>query len=170
LIIVASLLGSSWCCRHLLTDIVVGLSDIKWLLTCTWGRSSEFLLSSNNYGSVGVLTLLALFICLSILWWYVCRNDQDLTIYSLELFSCIVRGDGCAGDLKCETIRRCLSVQLAVMSRNKRSTNLLEQTALAHHVFRILVDRVGFVEVAPAASTILGLGSRFDLDLALHVA
>jgi hypothetical protein len=32
------------------------------------------------------------------------------------------------------------------------------------------MDRAGFIEVAPAASTILGLGSRFDLDLALHVA
>jgi hypothetical protein len=47
---------------------------------------------------------------------------------------------------------------------------LLEDTALVCCVFRILVDRAGFVEVVPAASTILGLGSRFDLDLALHVA
>jgi hypothetical protein len=38
------------------------------------------LLSSNSSGSIGILTLLALFICLSILWWYVCRSDQDLTI------------------------------------------------------------------------------------------
>jgi hypothetical protein len=74
------------------------------------------------------------------------------------------------GDLECEVIRGCLSVQLAAMSRSKRSTDLLEDTALARRVFRILVDRAGFVEVTPAASTILGLGSRFDLDLALHVA
>jgi hypothetical protein len=33
------------------------------------------LLSPDSSGGVGVLTLLALFICLSILWWYVCRND-----------------------------------------------------------------------------------------------
>jgi hypothetical protein len=46
---------------------------------------------------------------------------------------------------------------------------LLEDTALARHVFRILVDRAGFVKVSLAASTILGLGSKFDLDLALHV-
>jgi hypothetical protein len=37
-------------------------------------------------------------------------------------------------------------------------------------VFGILVHRAGFVEVAPAASTIWGLGSKFDLDIALHVA
>jgi hypothetical protein len=85
------------------------------------------------------------------------------------LFSQIVRGDHCAGDLKREVIQRCLSIQLAVMSRSKRSTKLLEDTALARHVFRILVDRARFVEVALAASTILGLGSKFDLDLALHV-
>jgi hypothetical protein len=54
------------------------------------------------------------------------------------------------------------------MGRRKRSTKLLEDTALVPRVFGILVDRVGFVEVAPAASTILCLGSRFDLDLALH--
>jgi hypothetical protein len=56
------------------------------------------------------------------------------------------------------------------MSHGKRSTKLLEDTALACCVFRILVDRAGFVEVTPAASTILGLGSRFNLDLPLHVA
>jgi hypothetical protein len=74
------------------------------------------------------------------------------------------------GDLEREAVRRCLSVQRAAMSRSKRSSKLLKDTTLAHRVFRILVDRTGFVEVAPAASTILGLGSRFDLDLLLHVA
>jgi hypothetical protein len=38
------------------------------------------LLSSNNSGSVGVLVLLALLICLSILRWYTSRDDQDLAI------------------------------------------------------------------------------------------
>jgi hypothetical protein len=47
---------------------------------------------------------------------------------------------------------------------------LLEDTTLACGVFGVLVDRAGFVEMTPAASTILGLGSRFDLDLAFHVA
>jgi hypothetical protein len=56
------------------------------------------------------------------------------------------------------------------MGRSERSTKLLEDTALARLVFGILVDRAGFIEVAPASSTIWGLGSRFNLDLALHVA
>jgi hypothetical protein len=56
------------------------------------------------------------------------------------------------------------------MGRSERSTKLLEDTALASRVFGILMDRAGFVEVTLAASTILGLGSRFNLDLALHVA
>jgi hypothetical protein len=73
------------------------------------------------------------------------------------------------GDLEREVVRRRLSVQLAAMSRGERSTKLLEDTTLARCVFRILVDRVGLVEVVPAASTILCMGSRFDLDLALHV-
>jgi hypothetical protein len=56
------------------------------------------------------------------------------------------------------------------MGRSERLMKLLEDMALACRVFRILVDRAGFVEVAPAASTIWGLGFIFDLDLALHVA
>jgi hypothetical protein len=55
------------------------------------------------------------------------------------------------------------------MSRSKRSSKLLEETALATRVFGILVDRAGFIEVTPAASTIWCLGFRFDPDLALHV-
>jgi hypothetical protein len=101
---------------------------------------------------------------------YIRRDDQDLSIWSLELLSQIVRGDGCAGDLKRETIRRCLSVQLAAVGRSKRSAELLEDTTQACVVFGVLVDRAGFVEVASTASTILGLGSRFDLDFTLHIA
>jgi hypothetical protein len=48
------------------------------------------------------------------------------------------------------------------------SMKLLEDTALACGVFGLLMDRAGFIEMTPAASTILGLGSRFDRDLALH--
>jgi hypothetical protein len=55
------------------------------------------------------------------------------------------------------------------MGRSERSAKLLEDTALARSVFWILMDRAGFVEVTPATSTILGLGSRFDLDIVLHV-
>jgi hypothetical protein len=45
----------------------------------------------------------------------------------------------------------------------------LEDTALACGVLGLLVNRVGFVEVIPAISTIMGLVSRFNLDFALHV-
>jgi hypothetical protein len=73
--------------------------------------------------------------------------------------------------LEHEVVWRRLSVQLAVaVGRSKRSTELLEDTTLACSVFRVLVDRAGLVEVVPAASTIFGLGFRFDLDLSLHVA
>jgi hypothetical protein len=74
------------------------------------------------------------------------------------------------GNLDRKAVRGRLSVQLAAMGRSERSTKILEDTALARRVFGILVDRAGFVEVAPAASTILCLGFRFDLNLALHVA
>jgi hypothetical protein len=56
-----------------------------------------------------------------------------------------------------------------VVGRSERSTELLEDTALMCVVFGVLTDRAGFVEVAPAASTILGLEYGFDLNLALHV-
>jgi hypothetical protein len=56
------------------------------------------------------------------------------------------------------------------MGRSKRSTKLFEDTALARRVFGLVVDRAGFIKVIPAASTILRVGPRFDLDLALHEA
>jgi hypothetical protein len=40
------------------------------------------------------------------------------------------------------------------MGRSERSMKLLEDTALARRVFGILMDRAGFIEVAPVASTI----------------
>jgi hypothetical protein len=55
------------------------------------------------------------------------------------------------------------------MGRRKRSTKLFEDTALPHRVFGLLVDRDGFIEVTPATSTILRVGFRFDLDVALLV-
>jgi hypothetical protein len=61
-------------------------------------------------------------------------------------------------------------VQPAVVGRGKRSAKLLEDTALACGVLGVLVDRTGLVEVIPAVSTILRVESRFDLDIALHVA
>jgi hypothetical protein len=56
------------------------------------------------------------------------------------------------------------------MSCGKRSSRLLENTALACGVLGVFVDRARLIEVIPAASTILVAESRFDLDLALHVA
>jgi hypothetical protein len=53
---------------------------------------------------------------------------------------------------------------------DERSAKLLEDTALACSVFGVFVDRAGLVEVIPAGPTILRVESRFDLDLALHVA
>jgi hypothetical protein len=82
----------------------------------------------------------------------------------------IVRGDSRAGDLERKEVQRQLSIHLAAMSHSERSTKLLEDTTLACYVFRILVDRAGFVELVHAASMILYMGSRFDQDLALHVA
>jgi hypothetical protein len=83
-VIVASLLRGSWCRMCLLPSVVVDLSGVEQLLTymlaCTWGSSSDLLLSSDGSGSVGILTLLALLICFSILGWHIRRDDQDLAI------------------------------------------------------------------------------------------
>jgi hypothetical protein len=74
------------------------------------------------------------------------------------------------GDLERKVVRRRLLVQPAAVSRGKRSAKLLEDTALACGVFGVFVDRAGLIKVILAASTILRVESRFDLDLALHVA
>jgi hypothetical protein len=47
---------------------------------------------------------------------------------------------------------------------------LFEDTALACGVLGIFMDRAGRIKVVAMASTILMVESRFDLDLALHVA
>jgi hypothetical protein len=91
-------------------------------------------------------------------------------IQSLDLFSRIVRGDCCVGHLERKAVQRQLLVQLVTVSRGDRSVKLFEDTALACGVLGVLVDRIGLVEVTPTASTILMVESRFDLDLALHVA
>jgi hypothetical protein len=70
------------------------------------------------------------------------------------------------GDLERKAVRRRLLVQPVAVGRSKRSTKLLEDMALARRVFGLLLDRAGFIEVRPATSTILRVGSRFDLDLA----
>jgi hypothetical protein len=57
---------------------------------------------------------------LSVLRWFIREDDQDLAIWILEHFTRIVRGDGRAGDLKREVVRRWLPVDLAAMSRGER--------------------------------------------------
>jgi hypothetical protein len=74
------------------------------------------------------------------------------------------------GDLERKVVQRRLLIQPAAMGRSKRSTKLLEDTTLACGVFGLLMDRGGFIEVIPTTSTVLRVGSRFDLDLVFHVA
>jgi hypothetical protein len=47
---------------------------------------------------------------------------------------------------------------------------LFEHTTQASHAFGVLVDGARVVEMTSAVSTMWDLGSRFDLDLLLHVA
>jgi hypothetical protein len=77
---VALLLRGSWCRGFLLPGVGVDLCRVERLLACTRSRGSKLLLSSDSSGSVGVLTLLMLFIYFSILRWYIHREDQDLAI------------------------------------------------------------------------------------------
>jgi hypothetical protein len=74
------------------------------------------------------------------------------------------------GDLERKAVQRRLLVHPTAVSHGERSVKLLEDTALACDGLGLLVKRAGFFKVIPAASTILGLGFRFNLDLALHVA
>jgi hypothetical protein len=67
-------------------------------------------------------------------------------------------------------VQRRLPVHLAVIGRSKRSSKLVDDMALASRVLGILVDRIGFIKVTPAASRVWYLGSKFDQDLAHHVA
>jgi hypothetical protein len=167
---VASLLWSCWYHERLLLGVGVDLSGVGRWKACSWGSNRDLLLSSHSSGDVGVFSLLTLRICLFILWWYICRDNQDLAIWGLEFFSWIIQGDHCVSDLEREAVRRRFVVQPAAMSHGKRSSKLLENTALACGVLRVFVDRAGLIEVIPTASAILVVESRFDLDLALHVA
>jgi hypothetical protein len=82
----------------------IDVSDISQLEVCTYG--SDLLLSSDSSGGVGVFTLLTLRVCFSALRWYICRDDQDLTIQSVEFISRIVQGDRCVGYLESKAVRR----------------------------------------------------------------
>jgi hypothetical protein len=80
-IVAASLLRGSWCRGCLLPDVEVDLTSISWWVACTWGHNGELLLSPDGSGSFGDFTLLLLLVYFSILWWHVCRDDQDLAIW-----------------------------------------------------------------------------------------
>jgi hypothetical protein len=166
---VASLLWSCWYYEHFSLGVGVDLSGVGRRKACSWGSGRDLFLSLHSSGSVGVFSLLMLRICLSVLWWYICRDDQDLAIWGLEFFYRIIQGDRCVSDLEREAVWRRFLVQPAAMSRGKRSSKLFENTTLACSVLGVSVDRAGLIEVIPAASTILVAESRFDLDLALHV-
>jgi hypothetical protein len=71
-------LRGGWC--YLRPDVVVDLPGVGYLLTYGWGSYNEFLLPTSSSGGVGVLALLPLFICFSVLRWYIRRDDQDLAI------------------------------------------------------------------------------------------
>jgi hypothetical protein len=61
-------------------DVFVAMPGVAYMLSCGWGNCTELLLPASNSIGVGVLTLHALFICLSVLGWYIPRDDQDLVI------------------------------------------------------------------------------------------
>jgi hypothetical protein len=73
-------------------------------------------------------------------------------------------------NLKHEVVQRRLTVDLAAMGHEERSSKLLGHTALASRVFGVLVDRTRVVNVTPVVSTVWSFWSRFNLDLVLHVA
>jgi hypothetical protein len=58
------------------------------------------------------------------------------------------------GDVKRKAVRRRLLIHLAAIGCSKRSSKLLEDTALASYVLGILVDRAGFIEVTLVVSMI----------------
>jgi hypothetical protein len=167
---VASLLWSCWYHERLLVGVGVDLSGVGRWKACSWGSGRDLLLLLHSSGGVGVFSLVMLRICLSVLWWYICRDDQDLAIWGLEFFSRIIQGDRCVSDLEREAVWRRFLVQPVAMSHGKRSSKLLENTASACGLFGAFMDRAGLIEVIPAVSTILVVESRFDLDPALHVA
>jgi hypothetical protein len=82
----------------------------------------------------------------------------------------MVGRDGRTSDLEHEAIQGRLAVHLAEMSFEERSTKLLEHMTLASRVFGVFVDGARVVKMTSVVSTMWDLGSRFNLDLVLHVA
>jgi hypothetical protein len=75
-----TLLRVCWCRGCLLPDVVVVLPNIGCVLTYDWSSCSEFLLPTSSPGGIGVLALYVLFVCFSVLMWYIRRDNQDLSI------------------------------------------------------------------------------------------
>jgi hypothetical protein len=107
---------------------------------------------------------------LTTLMGYVGGDHADHLLQDIEHFPWIIERGGRLGDLKCEAVQRRLMVDLVAMSRDERSTKLLEHTAMECRVSGVLMERSRVVEMTFAVSTMWDLGSRFDLDPVLHVA
>jgi hypothetical protein len=69
-----------WNYGCLYPDVFIALSSATYVLNCSWGSCNDFLLLVSSSVGVGVLTLYELFICLSVLGWYIRGDDQDLAI------------------------------------------------------------------------------------------
>jgi hypothetical protein len=146
-------------------DVACGLT--RGLLRCSW---ICFLLTTHSSCGISIFSLLALLICLTSLRRYVGRDHEDLLIRDLEHVTQVVGRDGHTSDLERDIVRGRLTVDLAVMSHDEMLMKLLEHTALASRVFGVLVDGARVVKITSIVSTMWDLGSRFDLDLVLHVA
>jgi hypothetical protein len=101
---VASLLWSYWYHECLLLGVGVDLSGVGRWKACSWGSGRDLLLLLNSSGNIGILSFLTVHTCLSVLRWYICRDDQDLAIWGLEFFSRIIREDRCMSDLEREAV------------------------------------------------------------------
>jgi hypothetical protein len=73
-------LRGGWSCGCLCPDVFIPLPGVVGLFSCDRGSCNEFLLPTNGSSDVGILALHALFVCFSILRWYIRRDDHDLAI------------------------------------------------------------------------------------------
>jgi hypothetical protein len=85
---------------------------------------------------------------------YVGGDHKDFLVWDLKHLTQIVGGDGRAGDLECEVVRRWFAVELSAMIRSERSMKLFEHTALASRVSGVLVDGARAIGVTSAVSTL----------------
>jgi hypothetical protein len=74
------LLMVCWSCECLHPDVVVALPGVACMLTYDRGGCSQLLLPACSSVGIGVLAFCVLFVCLSILRWYILGDDQDLAI------------------------------------------------------------------------------------------